>query len=716
MRKTALLLAAAVSLAVHAAPGVTDVNPDGDPAEPRYGGRTLGIAIHPFTPGIVYAATERGGFFSSADGGSHWTHIEAIPSPRARDVLFDPRDPRVLIASSRYNGQTVNRGGIWVSSDGGATWLKPPTSNPACSDEASTWNIAIPDDPAAHRNVYVATDCGIAISADSGSTWKHVDPCAKADAAFCKERSSYFDVDARVVGGNVQLDVCGDEGTFRSKDGGATWSKPDPDSPARQVPGGALNPCSVATAPADPDTVYLANYSNGSCRSRLMENAGGGAPGLWTDLNAISANNCRDPFVVTHADPAGDPSLYQVFYSNAVRLRVQRCSLARTPRCNAGTGDWTRADLGAHPDPGDLAFEATTPKRCPRVLSTDGGISTSPDCGATWQDGNRGLHALDMVTLAGTRQPAGRIDLYAGTQDNGIYVSLDKGASWSRPVDFDGYLVMADRTPPVRVFHRVCFNCNDFISNRGINGPVPFRNPPGVMPTFPVAVQFGPRRYVFATMDTASPPNWTAWVTTDEGNVWSQLGPSPLPGRPFEIQAAGPAAAPVFYLRIQASAAPPRMVRLSGPLNATAALTPANGGLRSPAAEWAVDPADPRRLYIVDDIRNSILFSTDGGASWKPDPEITRLITRGGSFRFTSSTFGPLVWGIAFDPGSAKILVGTFTAGIFVSRNNGRSWQPISGSETIAQGTEFFFGAGNDDMYVAARGRGIWRLSIGRRK
>jgi hypothetical protein len=186
-----------------------------------------------------------------------------------------------------------------------------------------------------------------------------------------------------------------------------------------------------------------------------------------------------------------------------------------------------------------------------------------------------------------------------------------------------------------------------------------------------------------------------------------------LPGTPLEIQAAGPAAAPVFYLRIEQSPKP-RMYRLSGPLNATATLTPANGGLRSPAAEWAVDPADPRRLYIVDDVRNSILFSTNGGASWKPDPEITSLITRGGSFRFSSSTYGVLVWGIAFDPWSAKILIGTFDAGIFVSRNDGRSWQPIRGSETIAQATKFFFGHGNDDMYVSARGRGIWRLSIDR--
>ncbi len=712
----ALLLVAALPPSVRAA--VTDVNPDGLPGEPRYGGRSLGVTIHPFDPNVVYVATELGGFFVSSDGGTHWRHIDAIPVPRARDILFDPRDPSILIASGHYNGGTVNQGGIWVSNNGGATWFKPATSNPGCNPEASTWGVAIPNDAAAHGNVYVATDCGIAVSADSGSTWTHVDPCTAANAPFCAPQATYFDVEARVVGGQVQLDVCGDEGYFRSPDGGATWSAPDPASPARSVPGGSFNPCNVATAPGDPNTVYLANYSGLTpppvqfCISRLMESSAGGAPGTWTDMG-VSANNCRDPWVVAHPDLAGDPNRFQVYYGDTVRMHVQRCNLANTPRCAPGAANWPTGDAGSHSDTSDIAFDATVPNGCPRVLSSDGGIATSSNCGVSWQDGNRGLHALDVVTFAGTQQGGGVVDLYAGTQDNGIYATLNNGGTWTRPVEADGYHVMADRTPPVRVFDRTCFGCGDSISNRGLAARAGFTDPPGNIGVFPTAVQFGPRSYVFLTDDGATPPNFTAWVTTNEGGAWTQLGPSPLPGGPGEIKAAGPAVAPTFYLRLGTPGGP-QIFRLSGPLNSTATLTPANAGLFFPSGAWDVDPTNPQRLYATDWGFGRMMFSTNGGASWNPDPEITGLVTRGGTFRFVSNTYGPAVTGVAFDPNSSSILVGTLNSGIFVSRNDGQDWLRVTGSEGIPQAEEFFFDAANDAMYAASQGRGVWRLTLPR--
>ena len=476
---------------------VSDVNPDGDPLEPRFGGRSLGITVHPTDPSIVFVATERGGFFSSTDGGTNWSHIDDIPVPMARDIVFDPQNPAILIASGRYDGRVTNQGGIWRSTDGGATWAKPATSNPGCSAEASTWDIAIPDDAAPSQFVYVATDCGIALSGDSGASWTHVDPCLASDAAYCSAQSAYFDIAATVVGGQVQLDVCGDEGYFRSADGGATWSAPDPNSPARRVSGGSFNPCKVATAPNDPDTVYLANYSgttpSGFCTSRLMENAAGGAAGMWTDMG-VSANNCRDPWVVTHPDQGGDADLFEVYFGDSTRMLRQVCDRTAGPRCATGGASWPTADAGSHSDPSDIAFDTTVANGCPIVLTSDGGNATSSDCGANWEDGNRGLHALDVVTFAGTMQGGGLTDLYAGTQDNGIYVTQDNSTTWSRPVGADGYNVLADREAPARVFYRQCFGCNDFIADSGLVGAVAFPDPPGTVPTCSPPARRAPAR------------------------------------------------------------------------------------------------------------------------------------------------------------------------------------------------------------------------------
>ncbi len=683
---------------------VTDVNPDGLPGEPRFGGRTLGVTIHPLNRNVVYAASERGGFYVSADGGTTWAHIDEIPVPLARDILFDPRDPSVLIASGRSNTEVPNRGGIWVSGNGGASWTKPATSDPGCSGQVSTWGIAIADHPTRHRDVYVATDCGISISNDSGATWNHVDPCTTSDATWCNNRTIYFDVEARVVGANVQLDVCGDEGFFRSTDGGATWSAPDPNSPARRVNNGSFNPCNVATAPQNADTVYLANYSGttpaGFCQARLMENASGGAAGGWVSMN-VGSQNCRDPWVVNQPDP-GNADRFFVYYGDSQRVRRQRCNIGNSPRCSTGAANWPTFGSGLHSDPSDWAFDPASPN-CALVASNDGGLATSVDCGANWQDGNRGLHALDVVAHAGTLQGGGTTDLYAGTQDNGFYVSENNAATWTRPVGADGYGLMADLTPPARVFFRVCFGCSNHIADPGFSGSVGFNDPPGTIPSFAIATQFGPERYAFLTNDGGTPAQWTAWVTTNEGTNWTQLGPSPLPGG-GQIKSAGPAASPTFYLRLGV-AGQPRMFRLSGSLDSTATLTPINTGLSSPSNVWDVDPSDPTRLYVYDSGFNQMRFSTNSGGQWFGDTELTSRITQGGSF-----TISPT--GITFDPWSSQIVVGTQNAGLVVSVNDGETWNNLENTELLSHFTRFFFDPDNEHIFGFSKGRGIWQIAL----
>jgi uncharacterized repeat protein (TIGR01451 family) len=704
------IVSSAPAPAAAAAPSVlTDVNPDGLPGEPRFGGRALGITISPTNNQNAFVASERGGIWRSTNGGQNWSHVNDVPLTISRDVTYDPQDASILIATGQYLGRTAELGGIWRSTDGGASWSKPATSIPGCTTETSAWGIAIPNDPVEHTNVFVGTTCGIAMSDDSGATWSHVDPCDALDAGFCAAARTYWDVEARVVGGQVQVDACSDEGFFRSTDGGTTWSAPDPASPSLT----GLNPCHIATAPGDANTVYLANWSgvnaSGFCTSQLLESTTGGTAGSWVTMN-VSAANCRDAWVVTHPALDGDASHFEVYYGDSVTMRRQHCDLGTTPRCDAGVANWPAANTGAHSDPSDVAFDSSAANGCPQIHSTDGGISVTNDCGATWIDGNRGYHALDVVTFAGTTQP-GQTDLYAGTQDNGIYVTQDGAASWSRPVGADGYNVLADHNPPARVFYRQCFGCNDFIANPGIAGAAGFTDPPGVVPTFARVTQFGPQSYAMITSDGGTPAQWTAYVTTDEGANWAQMGPSPLPGSPGEIKASGPAGSPTFFLRLNVGGTP-RIYRLSGPLDATATLALANTGLSWPSAAWDVNPSDPNRLYATDLVTNDMRQSSNGGASWTADDALTDLVTGDGTFRFDSNTLGSHVSAVAFDENSPAIMVGTRTAGLFVSVTDGAAWLNVPGGEPLSDYRDFFFDENADLIYAATQGRGVWRIDL----
>jgi uncharacterized repeat protein (TIGR01451 family) len=688
---------------------VTDVNPDGLPSAP-YGGRVRGITISPNNNQLAYAASELGGIFRSTNGGTNWTHIDDVPLSISLDVMFNPQNANIVIASGFSDGGATNQGGIWRSTDGGFTWNKPATSTPTsatpgCNQQASTWGIAIPDDPALNTNVYVGTDCSLAISNDSGATWNHVDPCPT-----CGNGGRVYDVAARAVGGAVQLDVCTSEGYFRSTDGGTTWSAPDPADPI--VAGLNGSPCYVATAPNDANTVYLAHFSmvnaSGFCVSQLLESSTPLTSGSWVDMQ-VTDSNCRDAWVVTHPALDGNANHFEVYFGTSQKVRHQTCDIGNTPRCQTGAGNWPQVDSGAHPDPSDIAFDTSTANGCPVLLSTDGGISTSSDCGATWDDGNRGLHALDIRGLAGTVE-AGHTDLYFGTQDNGLYFSQDGSASWTRPVGADVYNVLADHTSPARVYYRQCFGCSDRIADAHIVGAGGFSSPPGTVPTTAVADQFGPQSYIFLTNDGGNPAQWTAYVTTDEGATWNQMGPSPLPGNPGEVKAAGPTATPTFYMRLNVGGQL-RLYQLSGALDSSASLTLASNGLLIPTRAWGVDPEDPDFLYASDVGAGQMMFSEDGGITWNPDPALTNLVTRGGDYLFWPN-IGAMASNIAFDSNSDTIIVGTRTAGIFASVTNGEDWFSIPGAEGLPLFRDAFFDESDGSIYLATQGRGIWLVEL----
>src|SRR6266851_5444749 len=137
----------------------------------KWGGRTVAVDISPANTATAIAASESGGLFKTTDSGVTWSHIDSLQPFRMSDVKFAPSNALIIIASAWADSQTTNGGGIWRSVDGGATWQKPATSSPPCSTRASTWGISFA--PGA-SDVYVGTDCGVAVSHDLGATWAHV--------------------------------------------------------------------------------------------------------------------------------------------------------------------------------------------------------------------------------------------------------------------------------------------------------------------------------------------------------------------------------------------------------------------------------------------------------------------------------------------------------------------------------------------------------------
>ncbi len=103
---------------------------------------TIGrIIVHPTNPNIVYVAAsghewtpnEMRGVFKTTDGGRTWTKVlYRSPNTGAVDLVMDPKDPDTLYAGMwqrvrrKWSDPRVepnySEGGIWKTTDGGATW------------------------------------------------------------------------------------------------------------------------------------------------------------------------------------------------------------------------------------------------------------------------------------------------------------------------------------------------------------------------------------------------------------------------------------------------------------------------------------------------------------------------------------------------------------------------------------------------------------------
>ncbi len=147
------------------------------------------IVVHPKNPDIVYVAAQGPlwsaggdrGLFKTTDGGRTWENVLKFSEHTGvSDVVMDPRNPDVLIATSyqrRRHFFTLINGGpesaIHRTTDGGKTWTTVNTGLP--NEELGRIGVAIsPQNPdVAYALVEAANRRGgIYRSTDNGVTWE----------------------------------------------------------------------------------------------------------------------------------------------------------------------------------------------------------------------------------------------------------------------------------------------------------------------------------------------------------------------------------------------------------------------------------------------------------------------------------------------------------------------------------------------------------------
>jgi hypothetical protein len=732
------------SVAGHAQLSIVEINPtrstfDATDPDGASGGRVNGLGRS--SNAVFYAASEWGGIYKSTDAGRKWVRLDAHIPTATWDVEVSPADANLVVATSFYDGRVTSLSGINVSTNAGAAWTRPPTSVPPSGfcreperrDELSAFGIAF--DPLNPKNVYVGTTCGLAISNDSGQTWRFVDPTPANGA------NDVWDV---VVHHGGTIDVCGDDGHRRSTNGGTTWT-------TASVAGNPL-PAGICSLTASPDEAHVLFAVSGVL---IFESDDGG--GSWSTEFSNPSEQGRIPFVAVNDRTGrnfdlwfGDTSLHRAGCTTPATPAPG--GSARCPASSSWAGGFTRT-VGAHDDMGDILFarDAAGTAGCPLLMSSDGGVyfntrTSAATCHSpSWEQPDvtpRGLWLFGMngAHTAGADQE----ELYFGNQDNGTFASVNAGAAtpaWENTDCCDSFDV-AGTTNQV-VYTVCCFGggrANQiFISPAGMAaGKQITAYPPGEVPGFSyldVIDRFGPNSYALITR-TATASRVSITTNIAAGSVtWTQIGAASTPGNACGIRAAGPAASPTFYVLAGAcdSWTPDRLFRFNGtaPGGTWQQIKPPIGGTGVGFGVFAVDDNDPNRLFVsvVTPTGAQMFRSANGGANWTADTVLDGLMTGGGAFRakmrhgpidFTG--FGPYAQPslVSFDPVDAQTLIaGSRDAGIFISRDGGATWNAVTNNSGTAQNPvvprpNFIYydrECGASHAYVGTQGRGVWRIT-----
>jgi photosystem II stability/assembly factor-like uncharacterized protein len=234
---------------------------------PMDGALVTALAIDPAHPDTMLAGTQPAALYRSEDAGRTWTQLDVDVKPyvssgfyagdkaaeptmnghaaevkhwtRVTQVIFDPKDPSIVLASVEIDG-------AWRSTDGGRTWAR--VTDGLTTDDIHGFGYV--HNANAEQRLFATTNAGLHAGSNAGTSWA----LELLDSPWQYTRSIVERSDRRGVvfltNGN------GPPGTngrlFRSRDHGTRWEN-------------VVLPVELesslyfmATNPADPNIIFAA--------------------------------------------------------------------------------------------------------------------------------------------------------------------------------------------------------------------------------------------------------------------------------------------------------------------------------------------------------------------------------------------------------------------------------------------------------------------------
>lgn len=407
------------------------------PALPE--GRATAVVGSDAHPLLYYAGTAGGGVWKSTDGGASWQNIsDSIGLASVGALALDPANDQILWAGAgetNPRNDVIPEAGLYRSSNGGRTWETLSLSGA----EGISRILIDPKDPkhvvvAVLGNVFAPSEQrGVYVSFDGGATF--------TKSLYLSPQSGGSDLamdphDANVVYAGMwhvlrrpwALTSGGtdDDGLYKSTDGGKTWNKVT----GNGFPVAPLGRIGIAVAPSRPQRVYALVESKAGVMWRSDD-----AGATWRLASSDTLANQR-PFYFSHVgvSPTDPETVYGV-------------SMLLATSYDAGK-KFNLTAFAVHPDLHSLWISSDGERM---ALAGDGGVAISTNRGISWNNSrNIPIGQVYRVGISGGLP----YTVCGGLQDNNAYCGPAFSGNtdgitnrdWFKAVEGDGEWAIPDPT------------------------------------------------------------------------------------------------------------------------------------------------------------------------------------------------------------------------------------------------------------------------------
>jgi len=575
-------------------------------------GEVVDIAIDPSgtSDQVIYIAANDGGIWKSIDGGASWSpKTDFMPSLSMGAVALDPGNPSIVYAGTgnAYNNGFFKGIGVYRSTDGGETWTIPAGSS--ILDSLAINMIVLP----APNLLLVATGSGLYKSVDGGDHYGNNPPLFDNGLSIIPGSIVDLDLDTATPG-TVYASVSG-TGVRRSTDSGSSFG---PSLFDASFPASFGYVCFAQSTMPDNQTMYVSIDTFGKT-GQVFKSVNGGASWFELPNGTAQATGCQCGYdQEIGVDPLDADRVYvawqQLYGSTDGGTNFTLLSAD-------GSGDHIHWDHHA------MVFSPHLPGGAPTRLyfGTDGGISYSPDGGATYANINEGIATCLFRGIDIGRGSAGnRGYSYGGCQDTGTVERRPSfaGNDWHLSIDGDGGPVNVDHVNPLRAYG----SDNQYFiltSNGGDSWSFPNAAATGLpdagdgfASAFPVGIDPNNNAVVYVRNRT------NLFQSTDTGGTFASIHSFPSSIRELATASSDSS---ILWVSLNDRTVQITSNALAGAASTWNSVTVAGAPFGVPIGGIAIDPLDPAQVVVVYEGFTSTtagtrtkhaFLTTDAGATW----------------------------------------------------------------------------------------------------